>query len=868
MSTVKSPQIKEKLRWPLCYGIVFAIVCLFVYALKIFYGRSFIYTQSGVGDGFLQHYTALMYYGRWLRDILSNIFIEHHFSIQNWDMSIGLGADVIATLHYYGIGDPLHLLAVFVPAEYTEILFNCLVLIRLYLAGMSFWAYCRYHKYRNEMILPGAVIYIFSFYTITLSVLHPFFLNPLIYFPLILLGIDRLMEKGKPVVFIGSCVLAAYANFYFFYMMSVLMFLYGVIRYLALFGAKRSVRHLLCMLTKFVCCYLGAVAAALPVLLPSAAVVLSGERTGAGVNVPLFYEPVYYLKLILAFVNASADHYAALGYTSVGLLAVGMLFVYTGKKEKRQLKIAFVLGTMFLLIPYCGYLLNGFGYATNRWVWAYAFVAALIVVDRMPKIVENARKTVWAALAGTFVFALPTFGYRIVGDRQKIIVSAGLLVCAGIGMTGWVIAEKPWKSRKASLRMFLGIIIINLFLNAFSFYSPYGGNDIQNHGKCGLAYEDRMNNFYAFFDQAGIDSADVRIDTAHMGFGGAAVNGAMLYDRYGTSFYFSMNNSSTSSFIRDMELPVSTDIIYTDMDGRSFVEALLGCRYCVVRQGEEQYLPYGYDRLVGSGYGYAVYESLFALPLVYTYDSFLDRDSYDSLTAAQKQQALLNTCVMEEHVDGIGKKDMADMQFTDRRMPAAVDAWTEGIEIDGNRIVVTKENASLHISADTAACTERYLAFQNLWYDGTGISDVIVSDEHSYRQFQVRGFLQGQYSGIHDLMCNLGYRENHSTGYTLSFGGVGTYTFDNMEIVDQPVSELANLTKQRRKDPVRYAVGEDAVMIEVELDAPEIVYAAIPYGKKWKAYVDGEKAECLRANGFGIGVLVGAGKHRIALRYE
>ena len=181
---------------------------------------------------------------------------------------------------------------------------------------------------------------------------------------------------------------------------------------------------------------------------------------------------------------------------------------------------------------------------------------------------------------------------------------------------------------------------------------------------------------------------------------------------------------------------------------------------------------------------------------------------------------------------------------------------------------MTKENASLHISADTAACTERYLAFQNLWYDGTGISDVIVSDEHSYRQFQVRGFLQGQYSGIHDLMCNLGYRENNSTGYTVSFGGVGTYTFDNMEIVDQPVSELANLTKQRRNDPVRYAVGEDAVMIEVESDAPEIVYAAIPYGKRWKAYVDGAKAECLRANGFGTGVLVGAGKHRIALRYE
>lgn len=389
---------KRKLRWPFCYSAVFAVACLFVYALQIFYKRSFIYTQLGIGDGRLQHYTVLMYYGRWLRRILSNIFIEHRFSIPNWDMSIGLGADVAATLHYYGLGDPLNLLAVFVPARYTEALFNFLVLFRLYLAGVSFFVYCRHHKYQNAGILPGAVIYVFSFYTISLCIKHPFFLNPLIYFPLLLLGIDLLMEKGKAAVFIAACVLAAYVNFYFFYMMSVLMFLYAVIRYVSLFGSKWSVKHLLCMIAKFVCCYLGAVTTALPVLLPSAAVVLSGERTGRGVKIPLFYEPVYYLKLIIAFVNASADHYAALGYTSVGLIAVVMLFFYTGKKEKRPLKTAFLIGSVFLMIPFCGHVLNGFGYATNRWVWAYGFIAALIVVDRMPQIIENAGKTVWAAL--------------------------------------------------------------------------------------------------------------------------------------------------------------------------------------------------------------------------------------------------------------------------------------------------------------------------------------------------------------------------------------------------------------------------------------------------------------------------------------
>ena len=379
-----------------------------------------------------------------------------------------------------------------------------------------------------------------------------------------------------------------------------------------------------------------------------------------------------------------------------------------------------------------------------------------------------------------------------------------------------------------------------------------------------------MDDFYEFFDKAGIDSAGVRIDTAHMGFDGAGVNSAMLHQRYGTSFYFSMNNSSTSAFIRDMELPVSTDIIYTDMDGRSFVEALLGCRYCVVRQGEEQYLPYGYDSLTASGDGYEVYESALALPLVYTYDSYLDQDSYDGLTAVQKQQALLQACVLEGHADNIQKKDIGGLAFTDRRMPAVVDTYTEGIEMDGNKVVVSKEGASLHVLADESEGTERYLAFKNLRYEGSGdgISNIVVADAQDQVQFQVRSPLNGQYSGIHDLMCNLGYRERHGTGYTVSFGGAGTYSFDKMEIVDQPVSGLADMTRQRREDQLRYAVGEDAVVISVELDAPRIVYAAVPYSKRWKAHVDGGKAECKRANGFGIGVCVGAGTHRIELRYK
>ena len=46
-----------------------------------------------------------------------------------WDMNIGYGSDILTTLHYYVIGDPLTLLSVFVPADKTEVLYEVLIFL-------------------------------------------------------------------------------------------------------------------------------------------------------------------------------------------------------------------------------------------------------------------------------------------------------------------------------------------------------------------------------------------------------------------------------------------------------------------------------------------------------------------------------------------------------------------------------------------------------------------------------------------------------------------------------------------------------------------------------------------------------------------
>jgi hypothetical protein len=61
--------------------------------------------------------------------------------------------------------------------------------------------------------------------------------------------------------------------------------------------------------------------------------------------------------------------------------------------------------------------------------------------------------------------------------------------------------------------------------------------------------------------------------------------------------------------------------------------------------------------------------------------------------------------------------------------------------------------------------------------------------------------------------------------------------------------------------------GNQSVTIDASLNSQGILVLADSFYPGWKAYVDGEKKEVLRANYFFRGVLVPAGKHQVEFKY-
>lgn len=110
-----------------------------------------------MADGVAQHYAVLM----WIRNTLRQ-FLHGNFALPMVDFSVGQGFDVIGTLNYYGVGDPVNLLTVFFADNHLDQMYMFLILFRMYLSGLAFSYYCSTAGIqRKASVLCGSWLYVF-----------------------------------------------------------------------------------------------------------------------------------------------------------------------------------------------------------------------------------------------------------------------------------------------------------------------------------------------------------------------------------------------------------------------------------------------------------------------------------------------------------------------------------------------------------------------------------------------------------------------------------------------------------------------------------------------------------------------------------
>ena len=846
--------------------------------------KSFIYE----GDGLAQHFPVLTYYARILRQTIMGVFTGNGLQIPLWDFAIGQGADIITTLNYYGVGDPVVLLAVFFPLNKMESAYIFLIIVRLYLAGVTFSMFCKEMGNARWNTLCGALAYIFCGYAFYAGVRHPFFLNPMIILPLLLLGVEKVFKKEKPYILILSVCYAAVTGVYFFYMLGILTGIYVLIRGWSFCGKDKG-KDFLIYLGKLIGYVAIGILISGIIFIPTIVTFLQSTRMEQGAIVDALYGIDYYLQAPVKFLSGgSLGDWARLGYAGLAALSIFVMFSY--RKKYTQLKIGFAILTSMLCIPYAGYMMNGFAYVSNRWVWGYSFLVVFIMTTMLPKIanIDTLRFKILLIMSSVYLAYLG--GVLFLEDATKSISKLSkVAVTQFVIVLTVVVLSRIWSnlvtenSTKAGTKIrnnivkvaLLVTVVVNIFAQTAWHSAPQEGNYIGEFMALGNAYDRQTevaNVINAINDKGEFYRYSENAYNAEQ-----LENNALISQVHSNSLYYSLVDKNYLEYLDEV---ACNDVINSGrikgLDTRTGLNALASTKYFITETSKKDYAPYGYEELFENG-RFSVFENKHALPLGYTYTNVISRADYEELDAIQKEQSMLRSVVLDE--EATNAPTIAPEAIAQKRDFEL--ECQKNVTFEDGKFKVKKKGAKASITFAGIGDSETYLVVKKLQYKAPKgkeknitravieVRDATAQEGQTMKKrLDIRTIYNQWRGNRNEYVANMGYAEQAKSEFILTFTEKGEYTFDEMNIICQPLGDyVAQVDKLREEVLENVVISTNKVNGTIDLKDNKFLCISIPYSAGWSLYVDGEKRELLRANTAYMGAEIESGHHEIELRY-
>lgn len=895
------------------YTAFFLLVCAGVFIYFAVTGTSFVWNP----DGTAQHLTVFAYYGEYLRELVSNFF-SGNFAVKQFDFSIGLGSDVLNSMHYYAIGDPLNLLSVFVPAKYSAYGFSALVLLRYYLSGLAFCALAKYKKINQFGAVCGSVLYIFSAYALYMAVRHPSFLTPMIYFPLLILGAEMIFDRKRPYLFVLSVFLMAASSFYFFYVVTLFIMLYIFVRLFFVYK-KNFIKGFFTSLLRFASLYILGVLMAAVIFLPIVSVFLTSGRAGVEFPVSVFFGKEYYNKFLEAFTDFESISYnTIMGFTSLGMAGVVMLFLQ--RKKHTFLKVSFLILTAMMMFPAVSKIANGFSYVINRWSWIYALCVAYIFAVSVSEIKSfSLKKSIVLCITAA---AYTTFRCAPAGA----VSTAGLVSCAlfvGFSLLCTIRAvaadtkllDKVKKAFKLiDSKKINGLfkfactcaVCVAVFANAFFVYSQSqqaftnaflpmddAKSYVENNTLSGMA---EIQDTQTSLERYELLSRSIFFEDR---------NAAMLSKTFSNTAYLSMIDGNLNQFQKEMGRVHANYSLLDSSSADPFINTVENTRWLALPQGYAKNIYSVSKSPVGkvqnsSGSELDVYENEHFVHFGAAYDNAISQEQYDTLSSVEKRQAMTQAvCINDKDVSNT---DISSLELGQTVSDCSLNK-SEGIYLSDGKIIVLDDGAKITANIKPTKNSQLYLVFTNLQYESADRETLFkegdpqgyasLSDNEKERLSESRVNFRPKntasmkitcnsggenisvattdydyYSGITDYTVNLGYSLNGINKITIELKS-GIYTYDTIQAVSVEMGDFAQQTNALDAEHLENLKLEtNKISGTISCSSDKWLYLSIPYSTNWRAYVDGKEVEIERANTAFCAVQISQGEHTVELKYS
>lgn len=606
--------------------------------------------------GILENRGILLLWGDFNHQQIS-FYTAAHESIRQghyfWTMTTDLGADMMGAYSFYLLGSPFFWLTLPFPTEAVPYLMGPLMALK---TGLMAWAAYLWLKgiLKGPLAAAGGLMYAFSGFALT-TLFWNHFMEPMLAFPLLLLGLDALTLKKRKGAFLLSVAFAAAVNYAFFPGAMIFLGIWLLVQW----RSGRIALHPRLVfqgLTEFL---LGT-GLAMVILLPSFLAALGSGRTGFGDGSLSLRSLFLYPNEVLLHLSSSfflppeiqgglvmvQNSYAWAGVSlwipvlgGAGVLA--FLFGRKGKIPGRRGKDP-MARSLFIMIPVAMLLaaipvFNGaFSLYAGEYYARWLYMPALLFIAAALMALETGGKREWFLGLGISFLAVAMSALLPLRGENRYLSADGpwILQLLGLAFLGLLLtAGLLWLRKKGGKTWIFALLFL---LPAFSILqgSLFLSQGRSQFGKGGEEILQDLEHRNLLDSEDGL---------YRISWSSAYQNLSMLWGRPGIKSFTSLISPSLLPLYESLgneRTGVTTD----QRPEQSVYPILTSVKYFIAREGEGLAMP-GF-RLLEEKEGYGIYEHEAFLEMGLFYDAYILKEDYEALTMEQREAVLLKGVVL------------------------------------------------------------------------------------------------------------------------------------------------------------------------------------------------------------------------------
>ena len=724
-----------------------------------------------------------------------------------YSWNIGMGVNFTALYAYY-LASPLNWLLIFCPKSLVIEFMTYSIVLKIGFSGLSMAWYLRKRYQRDDFgVAFFGIFYALSGYMAAYS-WNIMWLDCILLFPLIMLGLERLVKEKKGMLYCITLGLAILSNYYISIMICVFMVLYFVS--LLILEEKMGWIKFISRCGWFSLYSLLAGGMSAVILLPE---IYALQMTASGdVSFPKTVSSYFSIFDMIArhIVNVKTeiglDHWPNI-YCGVAVLMFFLLYLGCRRIKARE-KAVYCALLLFFFASFSMNVLNfiwhGFHYPNSlpcRQSFIYIFLMLVICYRAYMHLEETPRRHITLAFMGASGFVILA-EKLVTEDHFHFSVYYISLIFLALYAGLIFLYRKGRRYRTAAILLTLGVVAIEAAVNTT--LTSITTTSRTSYLADNAAVAELVDSLYPSDDFCRVEKVTrkTKNDGAWMNFPSV-------------SLFSSTANADLSAFFKKLGCESSTNA-YSITGSTPLVDMLLGVRYGLYTGAAD---PSGIRSLVDIVDETYLYENHYSMPVAWMVSDYFDGDWYlDAGNPADVQNRL------------------ADLTGSSRVLLQVSDGLDEGSAY----------------SFEPGASGD-YYAF----IDNKKVEKVTVTSGDDTKTFNNvnRGFL-----------LELGYCEagtevvirSETSGENLS---AMVYRFS-----EEALGEVyANLNRE----PLVLSRW-DATTLEGVVTARQagVLFTTIPYDPGWTVWVDGEVCETEKIVEAFLSIPLSEGYHEIKLNYE